>query len=475
MSNVEELLVQESTTHIVSGADPSRPVARSAHFLLPRGDGARPPALLLPPSRDAGPVLVDDLQVELSGWPGTSKQWRRWVAKLRPRHELLWREVGILAAVLATTSWVRRDEGQLLQLAAFWSGETSTFVFPWGEATVTLEDVAVLGGLPLLGHSVCSRPSDELCRDLDALEAFRSSLNRSNSRKARYGRWVKHFVEQPTEDAPTRGDDTGGEVARLLEHGAFLAMWLSRYVFPAPPFDVVRPEVFPIAARLARGKCVALAPAALASIYRDLSALKHYLNLGKSHQPFVGCAPLHILQLWVWERFPELRPEMESTSCRDDPGVPRAARWRNVKKALDPRYIHSVFMSPEEFEWRPYGSSRFALPQGKIGCWVHGQDIAGSKELLSFALCLRPCELVGMGCIEQYCPHRVARQLGFDQDVPRTVARAKSSRKTAWETYKMQPENFTFFIPQCDPGVTVAYSEWWKPYSSGIAVAVANA
>ncbi|KAM0845460.1 hypothetical protein ACQ4PT_056363 [Festuca glaucescens] len=466
MSTVEEVLVEESTTQIISGGDPSRPVARSAHFLLPRGDSAHPPALPLPPSPDAGPVLADELQVELSGWPGTSKQWRRWVAKLRPRHELLWREVGILAAVLATTSWVRRDEGLLLQLAPFWSGDTSTFVFPWGEATVTLEDVAVLGGLPLLGHSVGSR-SDELRRDVDALEAVRILLIRTKCRKAGYAVWVKHFAEQPTE---AQGDDT-----RLLEHGAFLAMWLSRHVFPAPPFDVVRPEVFPIAARLARGKCVALAPAALASVYKVLSALKRYLSLGKSNRRFVGCAPLHILQLWVWERFPELRPETKSTSRRDDPGAPRAARWHNVKKALHPSCIHSVFMSPEEFEWRPYAGTSFALLQAKAGCWVHGQEIAESKELLSFAQCLRPCELVGIGCIGQYCPHRVARQLGFDQDVPRTVARVRSSRKAAWATYKMQPEKITFFIPQCDPGVTVAYSQWWEPYLSTSVVAVANA
>ncbi|KAK1627627.1 hypothetical protein QYE76_001942 [Lolium multiflorum] len=464
MSTVEEVLVEESTTQIISGGDPSRPVARSAHFLLPRGDSARPPALPLPPSSDVGPVLADELKVELSGWPGTSKQWRRWVAKLRPRHELLWREVGILPAVLATTSWVRRDEGLLLQLAPFWSGDTSTFVFPWGEATVTLQDVAVLGGLPLLGHSVGSR-SDELRRDVDALEAVRILLIRTKCRKAGYAAWVKHFADQPT------GDDT-----TLLEHGAFLAMWLSRYVFPAPPFDVVRPEVFPIAARLARGKCVALAPAALASVYKDLSALNRYLSSGNTHRRrFVGCAPLHILQLWVWERFPELRPETKSASRRDDPGAPRAAHWHNVKRALHPSFIHSVFMSPDEFQWRPYKGTSFPLLQGKAGCWVHGQDIAECKELLSFAQCLRPCELVSMGCIQQYCPHRVARQLGFDQDVPRTVARAKSSRKAAWATYKMQPENITFFIPQCDPGVTVAYSQWWEPYLSTRASAVANA
>lgn len=70
-------------------------------------------------------------------------------------------------------------------------------------------------------------------------------------------------------------------------------MWLSLFMLPAPPFDVVQAEMLPIAAQLAR------APAALASIYSDLSALNRYINLDKRYQPFVGWAPLHILQLWV--------------------------------------------------------------------------------------------------------------------------------------------------------------------------------
>nr|XP_020197482.1 uncharacterized protein LOC109783281 [Aegilops tauschii subsp. strangulata] len=468
MSSDDELrglLVQESTTAIVSVADPSRPTARSAHSLLPRAGGALPS-----PPRNAGPVLGDQLPVDWTAWPGSSKLWRRWVARLRPRHERLWRKLGILDAVLATTGWVRRDEGLLLQLAGFWSGETNTFVFPWGEATVTLEDMAVLGGLPLLGRPVWSRLPDALRGDVDA-------LNRCTNKKPSFAPWVKQFVERPTGEVAAAGRGET-EAAALLEHGAFLAMWLTRYVLPAPPFDVVRPDVFPLAAGMARGRCSALAPAVLANIYNDLSALSHHLSLGTSDQAFMASAPLHILQLWVWERFPELRPEAEipsTASHGDDPGMPRAAKWHNVRNPLDPGYIHAVLMSPEEFEWRPYGGSSFALPQGKDGCWVHCHDVATSKELQSFAQCLLPCELVGMQCIEHYCPHRVARQLGFDQDVPGTVTRANSCRKTAWATYRMRPEDVSFFVPRRDPGMTVEYAQWWKPYSSACAAAVANA
>ncbi|KAE8771788.1 hypothetical protein D1007_56293 [Hordeum vulgare] len=478
---LRDLLVQESTTAIVSGVDPSLPTARSAHFLLPRAGGAGLPALPSPP-RNAGPVLADELPVEWTGWPSCSDLWRRWVAKLRPRHERLWRKLGILDGVLATIGRVRRDEALLFQLAGFWSGETNTFVFPWGEATVTLEDMSVLGGLPLLGKPMWSRLSDELRGDVDALKAARIALNRSKSKKAKCALWVKRFIEGPTTEAADAGAASDGdgraeaEAAALLEHGAFLAMWLSRYVLPAQPFDVVREDVLPLAARLARGRCSALAPAVLAHIYNDLSALSHHLNSGKSHQPLVAGAPLHILQLWVWERFPELRPAINSHG--GDPGMPRAAKWHDIRKPLDPGYIHAVFMSPEEFIWRPYGGTSFALPQepqGTCGRWVHCHEVATSKELQSFAQCLRPCELVGMQCFEQYCPHRVARQRGFDQDVPGTVARANSSRKMGWATYKMRPENASFSVPQRDPGMTVEYARWWTPYSSACDVAVADA
>ncbi|XP_037436319.1 uncharacterized protein LOC119303304 [Triticum dicoccoides] len=475
MSSDDELrglLVQESTAAIVSGADPSSPTARSAHFLLPRAGAAPLPALPSPPRN------ADELAVEWTDWPGCSKLWRRWVAKLRPRHERLWRKIGILDGVLATTGWVRRDEDLLLQLAGFWSGETNTFLFPWGEATVTLEDMAVLGGLPLLGRPVWSRLPDELRGDVDALQAVRIALNWSKSKRVNYTLWVKQFIEETGAGAGAgagaAGDGRGeAEAATLLEHGAFLAMWLTRYVLPVESFDVVRTDVLPLAAGLARGRCSALAPAVLANIYSDLSALSRHLSLGASHQPFVASAPLHILQLWVWERFPELCPAINSHG--GDPGMPRAAKWYNIRRMLDPGHIHAVFMSPDEFKWRPYGGSSFALPQAKGGCWVHCNELATSKGLQSFAQCLRPCELVGMQCIEQYCPHRVARQLGFDQDVPGTVARANSSQKTAWATYKMQPENVSLFVPQRDPGMTVEYAQWWKQYSSACAAAVANA
>ncbi|RLN17265.1 uncharacterized protein C2845_PM02G08860 [Panicum miliaceum] len=459
MEDGKEPLVQESAAPVVSAADPSRRCVRLAHTLLPGAEpGARPPALPSPP-RDPGPVLGHGgALAEFRGWPGCPKLWRRWVDKLRPRHEPLWRDLGILDAILAAAYRVRRDEGALLQLAAFWSGATSTFVFPWVEATVTLQDVAALAGLPLVGGPVRAPVSVELEKEVGALEAVRVVLNQSKYRKPSYGGWVKHFLER----APGKEASAAGGRGDVVEHGAFLSLWLSRFVLPSPPLDVVHPGTFPVAVRLARGQSVALAPAALASIYSDLSALKRRLGLrNRKEPPFGVFAPMRILQLWVWERFPELRPEMAKSPAPDINGVPRVARWHDARSVLDTRwYVYGVLMSPKEFEWRPYGSSSVALQPKTCGCWVRGPDITRSKALLSFTRCLHACEFVGMKCIEKYRPHRVARQLGFDQDVPGNVVRVNSRWEEAWDTYNIEAKTLAFIVPDHKPGVTVKYAQW---------------
>lgn len=156
-------------------------------------------------------------------------------------------------------------------------------------------------------------------------------------------------------------------------------------------------------------------------------------------------------------------------------GMPRVARWQNVRNVLDSRYVYRVLMSPSEFVWRPYGSSSVALQPKTSGCWVRGQDITTSKTLLSFARCLRPCELVGMKFIEKYRSHRVARQLGFDQDVPGNVIRLNSRWEKAWGSYNIEDKNLAFIFPNHKPGVTVKYARWWEPYSLACAPAVADA
>jgi hypothetical protein len=454
--------------------EPTRP---SPRFLLPRASSNRVlPGLPPLPPQDL--VLDGGIQAKFEAWADSTDLWKQWVAKLRPLHEPLWRELGILEGILATTYRVRREsEGALLQLVPFFSPPTNTFVFPWGEATVTLEDMAALAGLPILGFPVREpRYSDRLeMAEERSLAAVRAVLL-MDQREGTGASWAEHFLLRQNRHQNQPEEAGGGRDDReqRLEHAAFLSLWLARFVLPAPSDsgsdDIVPGEdVLPIAVHLAHGHKAALAPAALASIYSDLSALhRHFIHSQTTEAPSVS-APMHILQLWVWERFPELRPataatasvSADSTVGEDVMLLPRAARWHDVHRALD--HARAVFTAPKEFQWRPYGSSFCVRRRG------HG----GARAPLSFARCLQACELVGVDVVEQYNPHRVARQLGFDQDVPGTVTRLNTNLwERAWETYSTGAEDYAFAIPSDEPGVTDEYAQWWKPYSLACAIAV---
>ncbi|KAK1355361.1 hypothetical protein POM88_048617 [Heracleum sosnowskyi] len=92
--------------------------------------------------------------------------------------------------------------------------------------------------------------------------------------------------------------------------------------------------------------------------------------------------------------------------------------------------------------------------------WV----VVESDDTESFARCLRVSELVGLDCIEQYLPHRVAMQFGLDQDIPPSVMRSNESPKTAWRSYKRSFRGGKLYIPprllKCD--VSSRYVVWWR-------------
>ena len=111
-------------------------------------------------------------------------------------------------------------------------------------------------------------------------------------------------------------------------------MWLSRFVFPTPAFDTISKLVFPIAIHLARGTGIALAPAVLASLYRDLSVIKNSIFCLDAKVcedgdfSLADWSPFQFIQIWAWERFPTLR---ENPNLIEN-GGPRLARWHEVKR-----------------------------------------------------------------------------------------------------------------------------------------------
>ncbi|XP_075669686.1 uncharacterized protein LOC142639378 [Castanea sativa] len=106
-------------------------------------------------------------------------------------------------------------------LAEKWCPKTNTFIFSWGEATVTLEDMMALGGYSVL--------SPLLTKEMEEIYEI------------------------------------------LLEAHKTVS-----FVFPMPLCRIEKLN-FPIAILLARGTRIALAPTILSSIYTDLGLLKEKL------------------------------------------------------------------------------------------------------------------------------------------------------------------------------------------------------
>ncbi|WOK99123.1 hypothetical protein Cni_G07835 [Canna indica] len=456
-------LVAEREAEMVSSPDPLIPIKRKAWFLDPHPASPQEVSRFAPSMRkNVSLAHLRESKVLFRGWGSPLRRWGDWVDKLQPVYGDLWKKSGIFDAIAVSTYKIKKDHSSILGVAAFWCGETNTFVFPWGEATVTLEDVMVLAGLSVLGEPVRGSLAGEFAEIEQRMVREHRTFNRSTSKKADQSAWMRHYMEG-------EGDE--------LEHIAFLALWLSRFVFPGPPIKTVKQHMLPIAIRLARGTRIAFGPAVLASLYRDLGAIRDNLVVHNSPkaEPLVVWAPFNLLQLWLWEHFLSLRPDKQNLI---DNSEPRAARWHDVCRKSDFSLVHSALESPE-FLWRPYMVSleNWSRPSfyGDIGMWYSG-NTTKDEEVRSFAQCLRAAELVGVDCIEQYLPHRVSMQLGLDQDVPCHIPRSNSTWEVAWETYDITSKNIAFYVPPqfFKSGITLNYSIWWKECISACSILVEN-
>lgn len=167
-------------------------------------------------------------------------------------------------------------------------------------------------------------------------------------------------------------------------------------------------------------------------------------------------------------KFGTLRPKLNSS----ENGGPRFARWHMLKKTGIKNVRLIIDSASEDFQWRPYtmawnNSLSFKFYKEKEE-WV-SVDSGFDEVLESFVRCLRASDLVGLECIEQYLPHRVAMQFGMDQDLPGCVERANKTPQIAWTNYARPFGDAKLYIPPrlFELDVTTRYLEWWKQSHGG--------
>ncbi|KAJ0046041.1 hypothetical protein Pint_04182 [Pistacia integerrima] len=289
-------------------------------------------------------------------------------------------------------------------LAEKWCPETKSVNFSWGESTITLEDLLIVGYSALGSRVFCPVETDELNELEEKLNQARSELNKSTSKRALHR---TRIALAPTVLASIYKD--------------------------------------------------------LSSLKEKIVALTKFDNWGNEDNELAVTvrSPFQLVQTWAWERFLHLRPELNLIKM----GGRRFAWWHeqfivveNVRKVID--------SAKDDFDWRPYvkpvtnwNSPKFYREKEML----ISVDPNLSEKLLSFSHCLRVSKLVGFECIEQYPLHRVAMQFGMDQDLPPCVARINEIPFIAWNYYS-KPICYDLYIPcQLNEGdVTSQYSEWWN-------------
>ncbi|XP_010479429.1 PREDICTED: uncharacterized protein LOC104758290 [Camelina sativa] len=430
--------------------EPSDVGKRSTYSALARRSNRGKTQLLKPcltTSIERSESKALSMGVSFYGWRFANKDFKLWAKKMSYVHEHTWRKAGIFEAIMASTVKIPKDIDLVLAIAKKWCPETKTFVFPWGEATITLEDVMVLLGFTVLGLPIFASLDISGKKTKAKLEKECLKIKRKKGFSANQVAWIERFM------------DSGDE----LEHVAFLVSWLSYFVFPSRYYHHSE-HIFPIAVHLSRGTRAALAPAVLAHLYAELSLLRNHIRDFEESSIIlkIGLTALFkLVQVWTWERFRELQPKPNQMQK----GEPRLARWHKLKQITSNAWEIHNNSKTESFELRPYTQA--------VECWEFPQFYPEKAmivhvgpslddEYLSFARCIKVSELVGIDCVEHYFPNRVALQFGMLQDVPSHINRSNLSKEAAWNDYDKPIDDLTLYIPSRSaiPRVTQMFCEW---------------
>lgn len=158
----EDRIMEERQELMVSPTSDGQPTLRIAHFLSPSLSSNDNPLHTLSPlflssrtSQTRNPN--NPLSVSFKGWREPQKNWKDWVDHMCSLHKnVLWEKAGIYESIMGSVYSVRKDCELVIKVAEKWCPETKSFVFDFGEATITLEDMMTMGGYSVLGDSVLS-------------------------------------------------------------------------------------------------------------------------------------------------------------------------------------------------------------------------------------------------------------------------------------------------------------------------------
>ncbi|KAL6006297.1 hypothetical protein ACLOJK_040343 [Asimina triloba] len=381
----------------------------------------------------------------LSDIPG----FARWGKHLVSRHSQVLEKAGIKDAILAIGDGFWKSTNVINAFISFWSPTTNSFIFPFGEMSVTLWDLKGVCGLPVHGAPLdeCTPPNTVLCQNrlalkvIDVLEKVSKAGGGGDKFTARG--WVEIFarisdfevsnIKWPIDEAKFQAKVKADKCARVassdgrmwmslvelqkiepeVELTLFLWLWLSIVICPSSSkHGLVRWSCLLLACEMAKGKRFALASRVLCDIYRGLNQAV-YCEQG----PGSACTyyPAHFLFAWLGFYFPFIYGVNDTMQFPDDGLIMRKFANRNFVNrsfAETIAFLLKIGRFDEHF-------FRMVPSFGSSSKFSSAELTEDEKD---FALSLQPGLLAlregPRFNVEPYYPNRFARQFGFDQDIP---------------------------------------------------------
>lgn len=331
-----------------------------------------------------------------------------------------------------------------------WQPDTNTFHMPFGEMTIMLHDVERILRIPVEGQMV-SRETE-----LEDLLVYCSFTFQGCSMEEVMG---KHY---------SRGGILNESILECIsptsppEESARAWLWLmlGSTLFVDKSGNRCRPNCLTeLWDDMDSIPDYSWSSATLAYLFRQLGIASRGSSQGLS-----GC--LTVLQTWIYEYFPCLRPHSEPMIT--DSTVPRASVWSICPQERSTDRLHNIRarldrLTSAEVAWLPFGHDPCSLvPRTSYAGLIRYRDIE-----------------------EPYMPQRVLRQLGFVQRIPSPIILPNTAiRSWEWIHYKVdhgrvgsqnQWESFPdmhqipihrYIRATTDPSAAdEGYMQWFVPHS----------
>ncbi|XP_062118261.1 uncharacterized protein LOC133831870 [Humulus lupulus] len=412
-----------------------------------------------------------------------------WTETILRLHRGTLTDTGIYGAIAVSRFPFLIENNIWRAFTELWGPLANTFHHSSGEMGISLYDLKVIGGLPILGipyegfiplNAKLMQGPMRIPIVVELLRTHAQICDHLNSTKVTWKQWVEYFYRGQKVFEGIKGASTSKPSKKTLKRkdakqidvrslplsaskecilAAFISFWLSRFVFPYQGYDA-RPETFHMASLMAQGVRVSLAPSVLGCIYHDLNiAATHVQGQGQSF------LPIHYVLGWLVEHFRDLYSNWSSSI--DLPflskyvGVPAENQSLNAARRIlreEDYVIHRPYSFPAEEDFDCMDNEDLSEDRFEMLVSMHSSmlPVRVGKELY----------------VEPYFPNRFSRQFGFDQGVPSNELRYSFSRRMqcgiagvaeAWTLILRRNTGIRFHIPnmtrmgQC----TWWYCRWW--------------